>query len=100
MFFFFARRADLLGKVLAIGGRVLIYIVGAVGAVIGVVWIVIVASVVGIALGSVASWFGTFFCARWPVSLQLKHASFFMRLVCSSALRMSMSIALGSLSCR
>ena len=61
-FFLFAHRADLLGEVFAAWRRVLIHIVGAVVVVITVVWIVIVAFVIRVALRSIASWFGTVSC--------------------------------------
>ena len=58
-----AHRADLLSKIFAIRRRgILIHIVGAVVVVVAVIWVEIIASVVGVALRPIASWFGTVSC--------------------------------------
>jgi len=61
-YFLFAHRADLLWEVFAIWRRVLIHVVGAVVIVVAVVWIVIIAPVVGVALRPISSWFGAVSC--------------------------------------
>jgi len=61
-FLLLAHRADLLGKVFAIQRRVLVYVVGTVVVIVAVIWIEVVSSVVGIALRSIASWFGAVPC--------------------------------------
>jgi len=61
-FFLFAHRADLLGKVFAIWMGVLVHVVGTDIVVVLIVWVVIVASVIGVALRPIALWFGAVSC--------------------------------------
>jgi len=62
VFLFLAHRADLLGEIFAIWRGVLVHVVGAVIVVVSVVWVVIVAFVIGVALRPIASWFGAVSC--------------------------------------
>jgi len=61
-FLLLAHRADLLGEVFAIWRRVLVCVVGMVIVVVSIVWVVVIASVIGIALRPIASWFGAIPC--------------------------------------